>query len=59
MNGGKEESCSIIKGGNGRLALGTYEIRRIWMNYFEDLYNIDSQEEVAVHMWGLDGGELK
>ena len=29
VNGGKVESCSIIKDGNGRLAKGKYEVRRI------------------------------
>ena len=40
---------------------------RIWKEYFEDLYNIDTQEQVAVYMCGFDGiwrgnyfrGELK
>ena len=27
----------------------------IWKEYFEDLYNIDSQGQVAVHMCGFDG----
>ena len=30
-------------------------MRRIWKEYFEDLNNIDTQEEVAVHMCGFDG----
>ena len=25
------------------------------MEYFQDLYNIDTQEEVAIHMCGIDG----
>ena len=29
-------------------------MRKIWKEYFEDMYNIDSQEEVAVHMCGFD-----
>ena len=29
--------------------------RNIWNEYFEDLYNIDTQEEIAVHMCGFDG----
>ena len=45
-NGGKVESCSRIKDGNGRLAQGKDEVRRIWKEYFEDLYNIDTQEQV-------------
>ena len=31
------------------------EVRRIWKEYFEDLYNIDTQEQDAVHMCGCDG----
>ena len=27
----------------------------IWKEYFEDLYNINTQEEVAVYMCGLMG----
>ena len=48
--GGKVESCSRIKDVNGRLAQGEDEVQRMWKEYFEDLYNIDSQEQVAVHM---------
>ena len=29
-------------------------MQRIWKEYFEDLYNIDTQEQVAVHMCGFD-----
>ena len=53
--GGKVESCSRVKDGNGRLAQGEDGARKIWKEYFEDLYNIDTQEEVAVHMCGFDG----
>ena len=53
--GGKVESCSRIKDGNGRLAQGEDEVRMIWKEYFEDLYNTDTQEEVVVHMCGCDG----
>ena len=38
-NGGKMESCNSIKDGND------------WKEYFEDPYNIDTQEQVAVHVW--------
>ena len=34
------ESCSRVKDGNGRLAQGKDEVRKIWKEYFEDLYNI-------------------
>ena len=43
MNEGKIENCSRIKEGNGRLALEEVEMQRIWKEYFEDLYNIDTQ----------------
>ena len=49
------KSCMRIKDGNGRLAQGEDEVRRIWNEYFEDLYNIDTQEQVAVHMCDFDG----
>ena len=29
---------------------GEIEVRRIWKDYFEDLYNIDTHEQVAVQM---------
>ena len=28
---------------------------RIWKDYFDDLYNIDTQEQVAIHICGFDG----
>ena len=30
-------------------------MRRIWKKYLKDLYNVDTQEEVGVHMCGYDG----
>ena len=43
-------SCSIIKNRNGKLAQREEEMRKIWKEYifFLGLYNIDTQEEVAV-----------
>ena len=43
-NGGMIENCSRIKDGNGRLALEEVDARR--KEYFEHLYNIDTQERV-------------
>ena len=40
--------------GNRNLSQGEDEVRRIWKEYFEDLYNIDIQEQVAVYMCGFD-----
>ena len=52
--GGNVERCSKIKDEKGRLAQGEDEVRRIWKEYFEDLYNIDNQEQVAIHICGFD-----
>ena len=41
--------------GNRRLAQGDGEVRRIWKEYFEDLYDIDTQEQATVYMCGCDG----
>ena len=52
--GGKAESCSRMKDGNRMLAQGKDEGGRTWKEYFEDLYNIDTQEQVAVQMSGFE-----
>ena len=52
---GKVKSCSRIKDVNGILAQEEDEVQRIWKEYFEDLYNIDAQEQVAVHMCSFNG----
>ena len=54
VNGGKVESCSRIKNGDGR-ALREDEVCMIWNEHFEDLYNMDIQDQVAIHMFGFDG----
>ena len=41
--------------GNRRLAQVEDEVLRCSKEYFLDLYNIDTQELVAVHMCGFDG----
>ena len=33
---------------------GEDEARKTWKDYFEDLYNIDTQDEVAVQMPDFD-----
>ena len=55
MNGEKFESCSRTKDENGRLTLGGAEVRRIRKGYFEELYNIETQEKVSVHICGFEG----
>ena len=42
-NGRKVQNSNRIKNGNGRLVLEEAEVRRIWKDYYEDLYNIDTQ----------------
>ena len=55
VNGGKVESCSRAKDGKRRLALSEVEVRRIWKKYYKELYNVDTQEEVPVHVCGFTG----
>ena len=40
--------------GSGRLVQGEDKAQNIWKEYFEDLFNIDTQEEVVVNMCGLE-----
>ena len=47
------ESFRRIKDRNEWSAQGEDDMQRIWKEYFEDLYNIDTQEEVALHMCGF------
>ena len=44
---GKVESCNRIRDGYGD------EVQRKWKDYSEFLYNIDTQEQIAVNMCGL------
>ena len=55
MKRGKVESCNRIKYGNRGLAWGEDEVQRIWKEYFEDLYNTDTQGQIAVQMYGFHG----
>ena len=54
VKGIKVENSNRIKDRNGRLAQRDDKVRRNWKEYFEDLYNIDTQEEVVVHICGFD-----
>ena len=50
------KELSNVKGGKDRnIRLAEDEVQRMWKEYFEDLYNIDTQEQVGVHMYGFDG----
>ena len=54
-NGGNVEKSKRINVGNRWVALEEAELRRIWREYYEDLFNIDIQEHVAVHLCYFDG----
>ena len=51
----RKEVSKVNKGWNWRLVLRDDKVRRIWKGYFEDLCNVDTQEQVAVYMCGFDG----
>ena len=55
VKGRKVASFSIIMDRNRRSAQGEDGVQRIWKEYFEQLYNIDTQVQVAVQMCGFDG----
>ena len=55
MDGVKVRNCTRIKDRNGWLVLGEDKVQRTWMDYFGDLYNIDTLEQVAVHTYGSGG----
>ena len=55
MNGGKVQNSIRIKEGNGRLVLEEAEVQRIWKEHCDNLCNIHTQEQIAVHMCGFDG----
>ena len=38
-----------------RLALGDDEVQRVWKDYFENLYDTDTQEQVAFYMYSVEG----
>ena len=51
----RKENCFRINDGNGRLALEDVEVRRIWKKYSEAPYNLNTPEQVTVHMCGFHG----
>ena len=57
VNGNRKlfwKEVSRIKDRSGKFARGENKVQRIWKYYFEELYNINTQEQVAVHMCGFD-----
>ena len=49
------ESPNRVGDGSGNLVMEEAEMRRIWKEYYEDLYGMVAQERVAVHECGFDG----
>ena len=54
VNGGNVKSCSRIKDGNGRLAMGRMKYERSGRIILRN-YITDTQKPVAVHVCGFDG----
>ena len=54
VNRVKVESSNLTMEGNGRLAVEEDEVRMIWKDYFEDLYNKYTEEQIAIHLCGFD-----
>ena len=52
--GGKGNSENRIKDENMSLTKGEDEVRKIWKESFEDLYNINTQKLVVFNMCGFD-----
>ena len=50
----KKRSQRRKKDGNGSLVRKEAVVRRIWKEYYEDLHNIDTEEQVVVHMFRFD-----
>ena len=57
--GGNVENFNIIKDGNGRLTLEEADVRRIWKEYYENLYNIDTTDIIFSFdtVWGATTSE--
>ena len=36
------------------MEMGDNKVCRMWREYFEDLYNMDTQKQVSVHMCGFN-----
>ena len=51
VNGGKMENSNRVKDGNRKLALEEAKVHNIW----KDLYDIDTQEQAAVNLYGSHG----
>ena len=49
------KSFSRIKNGKWRLPFDLDKVRRIWKDYFEEIYDANTKERVTVHMYGSDG----
>ena len=50
VNGEKVENCNTIKDRTGKLVVAEDNVQKTWREYFEDLYNMDTEEQVSVGM---------
>ena len=48
VNAEEVEDCSKIKDRNRRLVVGEDEVQSTWKKYFEDLYNIVTEEQARL-----------
>ena len=53
MKDRKMESCSRIKDENEKLVAWDSKLWRVCKEYFEDMYNYGTVEQLAVHMYGF------
>ena len=47
----------MMKDGVTRMAIWENDVREIWKEYFENLFNMDGEEQMAVNMCGFEGAE--
>ena len=54
VDDGNVENCNIIKDRTESLAVGEIDVRKIQNEYFEDMYNVDTEEWNLVNICGFD-----
>ena len=58
MNGRRVENCDRIKAKTVRLAVGEDNVGKPWNQYFEDLYNVDTEEHLMLSVCGFDNTRM-
>ena len=49
------ENCNRIKFRTEKIAVGEDKGRQTWKEYFKDLYNVDTEEQITVSMCEPEG----